>query len=118
MNENEIVFAHCTLPLDMTTSFRFTTHFESGLGIGIKGELKNSDITIVKIGKDLNDIICFEGKILTNLNEEKLCRTQILVKTSDDISRLLKNPLGNHHIIAYGKNKKLLLDFLSYINKK
>lgn len=118
VNKNEIVFAHCTLPLDMTTSFRFTTHFESGLGIGIKGELKNSDITIVKIGKDLNDIICFEGKIITNLNEEKLCRTQILVKTSDDISRLLKNPLGNHHIIAYGKNKNLFLDFLSYINKK
>ncbi|MBO4667364.1 MAG: hypothetical protein J5666_04460 [Bacilli bacterium] len=118
VNNNEILFAHCTLPLDMTTSYKFKTHFESGLGIGIKGELKEEDITVAKVSKDLNDIIVYEGKILKNLEEEKLCRTQIVVKLDEDISRLLKNPLGNHHIISYGRNKKLLTDFVTYISNK
>ena len=118
VTKNEILFAHCTLPLDMTTSYKFKTHFESGLGIGIKGELKLEDVTVAKISKDLNDIIVYEGKILKNLEEERLCRTQIVCKLDQDISRLLLNPLGNHHIISYGKHKKLLEGFIDYINNK
>ena len=37
--KNTVLFAHCTLPLNMTTDYSLTTHFESGLGIGIKGTM-------------------------------------------------------------------------------
>ena len=107
-------FAHCTLPLDMCKNFGFDTHFESGIGIGIKGELDKTKITVFKINKDLTQCEIFVGKIAENLKKENLCRTQIKVKFSEDISSLLSSPNGNHLIVFYGDHKKELLSKLSH----
>ena len=40
VENNSIVFAHCTLPFDMVDDYQLDTHFESGIGVAIKGELK------------------------------------------------------------------------------
>ena len=36
----EIIFAHCTIPLNMVERYELDTHFESGIGTGIRGYMK------------------------------------------------------------------------------
>lgn len=111
---NDILFAHCTLPLSMCNSFKLTTHYESGIGIGIKGELDTKEVTVFKINKDLNKYIMLKGKIIENLSLNNLCRTQIKIRLDDSssVKYFLLTPLGNHHIIFYGKDTKELEDYL------
>lgn len=119
LKNNEIIFAHCTLPLSMCESFRLTTHFESKIGVAIKGELKPSIVSIVKFNSDFTKLVFLKGKIIKNLNSNKLCRTQILIKVDDqyDLNYFLTKPLGNHHIIVYGDIKTQFLTYLMQ-NKK
>lgn len=111
--KSEAIFAHCTLPMDMCQTYKFDTHFESNIGVGIKGELKSGDITIVKIGADLSQYYCQEGKIIKNLSRSDLCRTQIKISIDSDVNYFLTSPLGNHHLIVYGKHKKELSEYLN-----
>ena len=101
VEKNEIVFAHCTLSLDMCESFSYLTHFESKIGVAIRGKLKKTRIGVFRLSSNLKDFYYDEGVILENLEEENLCRTQIRVKMDNEIDNMLKNPTGNHHIIFY-----------------
>lgn len=103
VEKNTIVFAHCTLPLGMTKGFRLDTHFESGIGVAIKGKLRKERITVFRMSADLKSYFVSNGEIIDNLNEPNLCRTQIEVHLDKDVSTLLKTPCGNHHIIMYGE---------------
>ena len=106
-------FAHCTIPLDMCISYKFDTHFESGFGIGIAGELNLAKVTIFKIGNSLDKFEVFEGQIMANLHFENLCRTQLKIAFCEDISSLIDMPCGNHLIIFKGHHKQEILDLLS-----
>lgn len=112
VKERYAYFAHCTLPLDMCLSYKFDTHFESGIGLGIAGRLNIGKITLVKVNKDFSKIQVLEGKITANLGRNDLCRTQVRVQFDDDISSLLSDPLGNHLILTYGAHKKEILDLI------
>ena len=114
VRDNTMVLAHCTLPYDMAESFGYDTHFESGIGVAVKGELRKQPITILRLAKDLRTFWCAEGEITDNLNESTLCRTQIEVSLDDDYSvgDLLLNPCGNHHIVFYGRHRMEIIDFL------
>ncbi len=109
---NEIILAHCTIPLKMTKSYKFDTHFESKIGVGIKGEMDETDVNIFRISPTLDSFVCLSGKIKENLNELNLCRTQIKIKLNDDITYFLKRSLGNHHLIIYGDNKDKIREYL------
>lgn len=109
--ENTVLFAHCTLPLDMAESYEFDTHFESNIGVGIHGVMKKGKVTIVKLSSDLNSFYAEEGTLVENLYRKDLCRTQIRVKLDGDASYFLKSPLGNHHLICYGAHKAEVTDF-------
>ena len=100
--DNTMVLAHCTIPLAMTGDIRLDTHFESGTGVAIKGYLREEDVTIFRLSADLKSFFVSDGKIIKNLDEPDLCRTQILVKFEEDVSEILKKPCGNHHIVFYG----------------
>ena len=106
-------FAHCTIPLDMCISYKFDTHFESGLGIGIAGELNLAKVTIFKIGSKLDRYEVFEGQIKENLHFNNLCRTQLKIQFDEDIEDLLDLPCGNHLIIFKGHHKAELESILS-----
>lgn len=102
--DNTILFAHCTLPLNMCNSYTLTTHFESGLGIGIKGEMPLGKISVAKITPDLKaeHAVGFSGNIKQNLSLPNYCRTQILVEPDETgIISLFKDDFGNHMIISY-----------------
>jgi len=53
---NELMLAHCTVPLNMTESYSILSHFESKKGVAVKGTFKTGQlVTIFKIaGKSLN----------------------------------------------------------------
>ncbi len=115
-DKNEIVFAHCTLPLSMSESYKFDTHFESGIGIGIKGEMFLKDVIIFRISPTLDKFVLLRGHIKENLHEKRLCRTQIVVDIDKEhsVEYFLKRPLGNHHLIVYTDNNdaNVLRDYL------
>ena len=104
LKENTILFAHCTLPLNMAQKYTLTTHFESGLGIGIKGEMPLGKVSVVKIAPSLkaDDSVTFYGTIKRNLSLPNFCRTQIEVEADENgLISLYKDSFGNHMIITY-----------------
>ena len=115
VKDNEITFAHCTIPFDMLDDYHLLTHFESDIGVAIKGYLSKKEVTILRISSNLKDYFISEGTIINNLEETNLCRTQIVVKLEENVNQLLTNPCGNHHIILYGKHRKELEDILNKI---
>ena len=104
--DHSILLAHCTVPLNMTSSYSLTTHFESGLGIGVRGEMPEGRVTVCKIAPDytLDNCVCLPATIKENPNLEGYCRTQIVVSLEDDgLLELHKSSFGNHLIISYGE---------------
>lgn len=113
IKENKMVLAHCTMPLNMCDSYKLDTHFESGIGVAVKGELKRQKITIFKLCRDLKNYFVTTGTIINNLNESNLCRTQIEIIIDNDIEYFLTNPYGNHHVIVYGDYEKEINDYFN-----
>ena len=99
---NLVTFAHCTVPLDMVDQYRFDTHFESGIGVAVKGELHTGRVTVFRISADLKRYFVSSGTLIQNLDEADLCRTQAVIQLDKPVTELLKTPCGNHHVIIYG----------------
>jgi len=110
----EMVFAHCTIPLDMVEKYEYDTHFESGIGVGIRGFMKEGPVTIFKVSGDLSRHFVAEGHLVSNQSKPDLCRTQQVIKLYDksQTGYFLKNPIGNHHIIVPGHHKELIENIL------
>ena len=106
-------FAHCTLPLDMCLSYEFDTHFESGIGLGVKGRLNLGKVTVFKMNANLTDFEVFEGTIVENLHKNNLCRTQVKIQFNEPIDEMFSSPNGNHLIIFYGAHKQELVSIIA-----
>ena len=106
----EMLFAHCTIPLDMVERYELDTHFESGIGVGIRGYMKEGPVTIFKVSGDLQRYFIAEGTLVRNQAKPDLCRTQQVIELSDKnlVHYFLSNPIGNHHIIMPGHHKEEL----------
>lgn len=107
----EVVFAHCTIPFNMVDSFVYDTHFESGIGVGIRGRVAEGPVTVFKVSGDLGRYFAEEGTLVKNLCEPDLCRTQVVLHL-DSTDYFLKNPIGNHHVIVPGHCAKELAGLL------
>lgn len=96
-------FAHCTIPMSMCKKYGFRSHFESGLGIAIAGEMPvNQKYTIFKWGgRRLERFFVEEVDAIEKPYSEHLCRTQITFKFYRP-EYMLNCPIGNHHIIIKG----------------
>ncbi len=112
VEKNEILLAHCTIPLKMCKSFDLDTHYESGIGVGIHGEVKEGDATIFRLNSALNECFIQEGTVEKNQYKERLCRTQIICRFPE-LNKILTSPLGNHELIILGHHKEKLLKYLS-----
>ena len=110
----EVLFAHCTIPLNMVERYELDTHFESGIGIGIRGYMKPGPVTLFKVSGDMSRYFVCEGELVQNLSKADLCRTQQLIRLSDAAaaSYFLTDPIGNHHIILPGHRRTLLEEFM------
>ena len=110
----EMLFAHCTIPLNLVERYEFDTHFESGIGVGIRGFMKEGPVTIFKVSGDLSRFFIEEGELIRNQAKSDLCRTQQVIQLShpSQASYFLTNPIGNHHIILPGHHHDLLEEML------
>ena len=105
--DGQMLFAHCTLPLGMTTSHEYTTHFESGIGVAIHGELPTGDYTLVKLSGDMNRLLAVDVTLERCQYEPNLCRTQVWIKATPEVSNyFLTDPIANHHVLIHGHHAK------------
>ena len=113
-NTGSIVFAHCTIPLNMVERYELDTHFESGIGVGIRGYMKPGPVTVFKVSGDLSRHFIAEGELIENQAKQDLCRTQQLIrlKNKDSMAYFLTEPIGNHHIIVPGHRCELFEELL------
>lgn len=109
---NQLIVAHCTVPLTMTDSYTLHTHFESNLGIGIRGNISPGRCTVLKLSNDLTSFFVSGGDIIESLERTNLCRTQLRIAIDQDANYFLTRPLGNHHLICRGDHSALLTQFL------
>lgn len=114
IDQNEVILAHCTLPLNMPDEFYLKTHFELGLGVGIKGVIKKGEATIFKISRNAKEYFVSGGEIIENLNGENLCRAQIKFRMNGGVKYFLQNSLGNHHLVCKGDYSKLVREFFKW----
>jgi len=114
IQKNTITLAHCTLPLNMADQFFLTTHFESALGVGVKGIIGEGKGTLFKLSSDGERYFLSSGEIVENLNLPDLCRTQIKFRLKEGVEYFLKNSLGNHHLLCKGDYSKLVIDFFTW----
>jgi L-fucose isomerase-like protein len=118
LDNNSVVFAHCTVPTNILESYDVTTHFETEKSVAIRGRFPFRDITVFKMfGKDLTDYWISEGVITKNLTSENACRTQIRTTLTESVGYFLDNSLANHHVIIPGKHKRRIVDFFNFIRR-
>ncbi len=113
VESGQILLAHCTVPFNMVTNWKYDTHFESGIGVGIHGELPEGPVTLFKVSGKLDRHVAIEGELLYNQYQDHLCRTQVMLQLKPEDARyFLTAPIGNHHIILPGHCKALLDEFM------
>ena len=112
----EMLFAHCTIPFNMVERYELDTHFESGIGVGIRGYMKEGPVTIFKMSGDLSRSFIAEGELVRNQAKPDLCRTQQVIQLADkrQTDYFLTRPIGNHHIILPGHHRELLENLVNY----
>jgi L-fucose isomerase-like protein len=103
-SRGEIILAHCTVPGKLVGSFALDSHFESGLGVALAGDMAPGPVTLLRIGgASLDQMLVCEGGIATALHDPSLCRTQVRVNAPREaLAELLESPLGNHVVLVRG----------------
>lgn len=96
---DKMLFAHCTVPLNMVEEYSYDTHFESGIGVAVHGVLPAGAARIFKLSPDCSEMFLEDVENLENQYNDCLCRTQILVDAPGLADYFLRSPIGNHHVI-------------------
>lgn len=100
---DDLLFAHCTVPFSIVRNYCYDTHFESGIGVAVHGELREGPVTLFKLSPDFRRMLRREARLTANAYGDNLCRTQVIVRARGVADYFLHTPIGNHHIIVPGK---------------
>ena len=105
-----VTLAHCTVPRTLVTAARVDTHFESGRGQALAGEVPPGPVTLVRLGgAALERLWLAEGEVVASGSEPDLCRTQATVRLEPGVVEgLLSDPLGNHLVLVAGRHEARL----------
>ena len=102
-SDGQILLAKCTIALKMTKKHEYTSHFESGIGVAIHGEVEPGEYTLVKLSNDMKRLLAVNVTVTHCQYEKNLCRTQIWVQSTPIVSQyLLTSPLCDHHVLIKG----------------
>ena len=112
-SSNELFLAHCTVPLKIVKFYKLNTHYETGLSVGIDGEISSKTaVTVARINEDVSKILLAKGVIVdSSMGYEKYCRTQVKVKIIGDVEKLLDKSFGNHLVMVLGDHEEQLKNF-------
>lgn len=100
---NSLLVAHCTIGLSQTIGYKLRSHFESGIGVAIQGEMPKETYTVVKCGgSGLNQFFASAAELIENTDFSNVCRTQIRLRMTEPVDYFLAHPIGNHHVILQG----------------
>ena len=97
-----IDFAHCTIPTVMVESCTLPSHFESGIGIGINGEVPLGNYTLCKLsGKTLERSLICNGRLVKGEYLSNRCRTQVrfIFDSKAEFDAFTNARVGNHIIL-------------------
>jgi L-fucose isomerase-like protein len=104
VERNRIDFAHCMIPTRAVRSFVLRSHFESGVGVAIDGELPEGPVTVVRMGRgDLSLGWYSEGRLVGRGRREDRCRTQAALELDRSVRYFLEHPVANHHVVVPGR---------------
>ena len=113
---NEIIFAHCTLPIDMPDSYELTTHFESGIGVAVTCDIASQPMTIFKCDDHLSRFYAGKAELLETMHRNDLCRSQMRIHLLDGTEYFLTDPISNHHIICKGDWVEVINEYFNQVN--
>lgn len=109
VESGHLLLAHCTVPPSMVDDLELHTHFESGLGIGLRGRFAPGPVTLLRLGGDRLERHWFaEGTLAESGDAPDLCRTQVTVHVDQPLDDLLDDPLGNHLVMVRGHHRRRL----------
>ena len=97
-----IDFAHCTIPTAMVEGCTLPSHFESGIGIGINGEVPLGNYTLCKLsGKTLERSLICNGRLVKGEYLSNRCRTQVrfIFDSKAEFDAFTNARVGNHIIL-------------------
>lgn len=110
---SEIIFAHCTLPIDMPDSYTLTTHFESGIGVAVACDIASQPMTIFKCDDTLTRYYAGRANLIETMHRKDLCRSQMRLHLEDGTGYFSSHPISNHHIICKGDWKEVIDEYFS-----
>jgi L-fucose isomerase-like protein len=104
-----VLLAHCTVAPSLVEDLELHTHFESGIGIGLRGTFARGPVTLLRLGGTRLERHWFaEGRIESSGDAPDLCRTQVTVHVDAPLDTLLEDPLGNHLVMVRGHHRRRL----------
>ena len=112
---NEIIYAHCTIPMDMVDDYKLMTHFESNIGVAISCDIEPQKMTIFKCNGDLSNYHAEMAELLETMHRTNLCRSQMRLHLPNGCDYFCKNPISNHHLIIKGDYTSLFDEFFSQL---
>ncbi len=109
-----IIYAHCVAskkpfgPQGATTPFQILTHSEDRQGAAVRSTLPLGYMTTtIKFAPERKEIIFHQGKAVANSEDDRACRTKLVVEPVGDIEKLFAewDRWSWHRVTCYGDLK-------------
>jgi hypothetical protein len=125
-SRNQIIYAHCVAPTKVdgpggaTNPYEIRSHSEDRHGASLRSLLPLGRMTTtIELDPLRKQIVFHQGKSVSNVDEDKACRTKLAVEVKGDIDRLLGewDQWGWHRVTYYGdltEPVRALADRLGY----
>jgi hypothetical protein len=107
---NQLLLAHCTVAPSMVDDVELHTHFESGLGIGLRGTFSPGWVRSLRLGgRSLERHWFAEAEVLASGTSPDLCRTQVTLRVADQVvGTILDDPPRTHLVMVRGRHRDRL----------
>jgi L-fucose isomerase-like protein len=104
---DRVLLAHCTVAPSLVEDVELHTHFESGLGVGLRGRFAPGWVTLLRLGGPaLERLWVSEAELERSGAADDICRTQVTVRLDGvPAASLLEAPLGNHLLLFHGRHR-------------
>ncbi|MEZ0290303.1 MAG: hypothetical protein ABWJ42_04360 [Sulfolobales archaeon] len=108
---SRVMFAHCTVSLDIARSPRALAHFETLNPYAVSGEIVGDIVTMISVDDLFDKIYVERGRIIrSGMLVDTACRTQALVEVDFNAEDMPRVAPANHHVIIPGDYTKILSD--------